>query len=78
MTLTDVTSYFSPHQTAVWYPPHGRCTLKSGSLMLLIFLPLILLGTEAVLLSLLADIVATEATDFAAGAFGASVGSTVK
>ena len=43
--------------------------------MWLIFLPLTLLGTEAVLFDLLADTVAAGATDFAAGA---SVASTVK
>ena len=66
-----IQSKHAPHQTAVWYPPHGRCTLNSGSLMWLTFLPLILLGAVAVLPGLLADTVA----DLAAGA---SAGSTVK
>ena len=41
------------NQAAVWKPPQGRCTLKSGSFCTVIFLPLTLLGAGAAATGLL-------------------------
>ena len=45
MSNTDQTA--APSQDAVWNPPHGLRTVKSGSRMLLAFFALILLAAFA-------------------------------